>query len=115
MNIVLDKYDKYTILKRDTTFQPFIVAYNYDELDGTWQQGHYFNSLISAVEYVKEKQFNSDRLLEIAIKVIEGLIIDDKESAYEYLATNVEIDEEEANLLGLDNEELKKYRFCEYN
>lgn len=115
MNMVLDKYDKYTILKRDTTFQPFIVAYNYDESDGTWQQGYYFDSLISAVEYVKRKQVDSDRLLEIAIKVIEGLVIDDKELAYEYLATNVEIDENEANVLGLDNEELQKYRFCEYN
>ena len=115
MNIVLDRYDKYVILKRNTKFQPFIVAYNYDESNGTWQQGHYFNSLIGAVEYVKGKQFDSDRLLEIAIKVIEGLIIDDKESAYEYLTTNVHINEDEAELLGLDDKELQKYRICEYN
>lgn len=40
-------------LKRDTTFQPYIIAWDYithGEYEGQWGQGHYFSSFESAIE-----------------------------------------------------------------
>lgn len=40
-------------IKRESTFQPYIVAWDYTtsgEWEGTWSQGHYFDTFEGAVE-----------------------------------------------------------------
>ena len=50
------------------------------------------------------------RLEEIASKAIDGLIEDDEESAYEYLANEIELDSDEAEYFGLNAELLDSYK-----
>lgn len=41
---------KVALLERRTKFEPYIVAWNYDINDGTWGQGHYFESSAQAAQ-----------------------------------------------------------------
>lgn len=46
----------YTVLARvreDLSVIEFVCAYKYDSKDKSWAQGHYFNTLPSAMEYMK--------------------------------------------------------------
>ena len=50
-------------IKRETTFQPYIVAWDYTpsgEWEGTWSQGHYFDCFEDAVEYYKDYDLEED-------------------------------------------------------
>lgn len=51
---IIEQGGQYTLLKRKSTLCPYVVAFCYDEEDGTWTQGHYFNDLKSAVEFLYE-------------------------------------------------------------
>lgn len=43
----------YTLLfNPQVSFQPYVVAYAYDEEDGTWGQGHYFSTFDEAVVFM---------------------------------------------------------------
>ena len=101
---VISKYGKYTIIKRETDFEPYIVTYNLQE-DSKWDFGHYFSDLFSAVDYAKahadESHISYIRMSEIASKAIVGLFEDDSESAYEYLINEIEMDEIEMKYFGV--------------
>ena len=44
----------YTLLNRKTSFEPYVVAFQYDFHSGTWTNGHYFSNLKSAMKYLYE-------------------------------------------------------------
>lgn len=122
--IELQNYDDYSVVLRTDengnplVCNPFVVAYKPNIKDGEvvdWANGHYFDDLFDALNYARTKlelyHPNYYRLCEIASKAIDGLVQDDEETAYEYLAREVEMDSHEADYFGLDNEKLDEYRF----
>ena len=122
--IELQKYGNYSVIVRQDdkgnpiTIEPFVVACGANkDKDGEvmdWDFGHYFGDLFEAVNYARAKTEtyhpNFHRLCEIASKAIDGLIEDDEETAYEYLAREVEIDSHEADYFGLNKEILDDYK-----
>ena len=57
----------YTLIKRNTEYCPFIVAWGFNEEDYTWGQGHYFNDYSSALWFLldKEKEAIEEKMEEI--------------------------------------------------
>ena len=121
--IELQKYGEYTVVLRQDDkgnpliVSPFVVACYANKKDGEivdWAWGHYFEDLFDAVNYARTKTENFHpnyyRLDEIASKTIHGLIEDDEETAYEYLAREVEMDSHEAEYFGLNVELLEDYK-----
>ena len=121
--IELQKYDDYSVILRQDDegkaliVSPFVVAVYPNIQDGEvidWAWGHYFEDLFSAVNYARTRTEtyhpNYYRLEEIASKVIYGLVQDDKETAYEYFAREVEMDSHEAEYFGLNVELLEDYK-----
>lgn len=121
--IELQKYDEYSVILRQDDkgnplpVSPFVVACMPNVKDGeivNWAFGHYFEDLFSAANYARTKTElyhpNFHRLNEIASKAIDGLLEDDEDSAYEYFAREIEIDDREANYFGLDVEKLEYYK-----
>lgn len=112
--IVLQKYGEYTVLKRNTNTQPFIVANNLHE-DMTWDFGHYFNDLFAAVDFARSKGrdvISYQRMQEITEHLKRGIIEDDRESAYEYFRDTIKLTEEEAASLGISGyEEEEPYTY----
>lgn len=46
------KFGDYTVLVNpNNSVTPYVVAYRYDEEDGSWAQGHYFDNVRGALEY----------------------------------------------------------------
>lgn len=120
--IALKTYGQYTVVLRQDDkgnplpVEPFVVGRMARFEDGEvidWAYGHYFNNLFLAVDYARSHGNgipNHYRLEEIASKAIDGLIEDDEESAYEYFANEMEMDEHEAEYFGLDVEKFYKYK-----
>ena len=54
-----------------------------------------------------EIDFTVERLVEIASLAIDGLRIDDEESALEYFADTMELTKEEAEFFGINYEEMQ--------
>ncbi len=50
-HVVLGKIGESFLLKRDTDFEPYIVAIGYDIDSGSWLQGNYFGTLQDASVY----------------------------------------------------------------
>lgn len=50
--IVIQEYDDYTLIYRHSGYQPWIVAYGYDEREKCWGNGHYFEKLESAMSFI---------------------------------------------------------------
>ena len=126
--IELQNFGKCSVVMRQDekgnpiVINPFVVAYEVNKQDGEvvdWAFGHYFDDLFNATDFARasgkrmdEKQaIQFSRLEEIASKVIDGLIQDDEETAYEYFAGEVEMDSHEAEYFGLDKEKLEEYIF----
>ena len=41
---------------------PYVVAWNYDEVSDTWEQGHYFNNIDEVSNYcIKNYKFDINR------------------------------------------------------
>ena len=121
--IELQSYGDYSVVMRQgdngnpIATQPFVVAYGVNKQNGEvidWVRGHYFDDLFNATDFARARGKNIPvqyyRLEEIAGKAIDGLIEDDEESAYEYLAREVEIDYDEAEYFGLDAKLLSEYK-----
>lgn len=120
--IELQKFGNYSVILRQDdsgkplVIDPFVAACNPNIKNGEvidWDYGHYFNDLFVAVNYarVKGKEvLDFYRLTEIASKAIYGLIQDDEDSAYEYFASEIEMDDHEAEYFGLDIDLLDKYK-----
>lgn len=122
--IELQKYGNYSVIVRQDdkgnpiVIDPFVVVCGANkDKDGEvldWDFGHYFGDLFDAVNFARTKtetfKPNYYRIDEIASKVIDGLIQDDEETAYEYLAREVEIDSHEADYFGLNKELFDSYK-----
>lgn len=121
--IELQNYDSYSVIVRLDEkgrllpVEPFVVACKPNIKDGEvvdWAYGHYFDDLFNATDFARARGKNIPvqyyRLEEIAGKVIDGLIEDDEETAYEYFAREVEMDSHEAEYFGLNSELLDSYK-----
>lgn len=122
--IELQKYGNYSVVLRQDDkgnplmIEPFVVACGANkDKDGEvldWDFGHYFGDLFEAVNYARTKTEmyhpNFHRLNEIASKAIDGLLEDDSETAYEYFANEIEMDDNEAKYFGLDVNILDAYK-----
>lgn len=49
----------YVLIDRHCKTCRYVAAWCYDELDGVWGQGHYFNNKEDAVEYCNMKVSNA--------------------------------------------------------
>lgn len=64
--LITTKVDKYgtpiAFLNRGGNFQPWVVAWNYDEEGDYWGQGHYFSDFDDAAEwYAHYRKKNKDK------------------------------------------------------
>lgn len=112
--VELQKFNNYSVIVRQDdkgnpiAIEPFVVVCMPNIQDGEvidWTYGHYFDDLFNAVNYARQKglgYLSYYRLEEIASKAIDGLLLDDEESAYEYFKIEMEMDEKEAEFFGLD-------------
>ena len=121
--VKLQEYGNYSVVMRQDdngnpiVVQPFVVACGVNEQNGEvidWAYGHYFDDLFNATDFARARGKNIPvqyyRLEEIAGKAIDGLIEDDMESAYEYLAREVEMDDKEAEYFGLNPELISEWK-----
>lgn len=120
--VKLQKYGDYSVILRQDNkgnpipLEPFVVACKPNIQDGEvidWWFGHYFQDLFDAVNYARQRgngAMNYYRLEEIAGKAIDGLLQDDEETAYEYFAREIEMDDHEAEYFGLNVEMLDEYK-----
>lgn len=121
--VELQKYGNYSVIVRQddkgnpTVIEPFVAVCGVNkDKDGEvidWEFGHYFGDLFSATDYARSRgtgYMQYPRLEEIASKVIDGLVEDDEETAYEYFANEIEMDSHEAEYFGLNTELLDSYK-----
>lgn len=98
--IIVEEFPEidYVLAYRGSSYQPWVAAWRYNKENASWGQGHYFEELFDAMEYIRTKQGKPNwyRLDEIASKAIDGLIEDDPYEAEEYLRNEIEITDEEA-------------------
>lgn len=47
-------FGDYTLVIRNTSYCPFVIAWHFDKSDNTWAQGHYFNSVTEAIRYLTD-------------------------------------------------------------
>lgn len=45
---------KIALIDRQNNFQPYVVCYGYDDESDTWMQGHYFEDLAKAINYMDD-------------------------------------------------------------
>ena len=55
---VLDTKGDYTLLKRESSYEPYVVAWKFDKERGDWCQGHYFHDKFSAECFFKDRAIN---------------------------------------------------------
>ena len=93
----------YVLAYRGGKYQPWVAAWAYRKENNCWGQGHYFEELEDAIEYIRtvKGKPNWYRLDEIASKAIDGLIQDDPYEAEIYLKEDIEITFEEAQYFGI--------------
>lgn len=55
--VLLEEYPAidYALVKRDTQYEPFVAAWGLNKAKGYWNQGHYFQTLDGALEYINNK------------------------------------------------------------
>lgn len=98
--IIINEYPEidYVLAYRGGKYQPWVAAWAYNGVN-SWGQGHYFEELEDAIEYIRTVQGKPNwyRLDEIASKAIDGLIQDDPYEAEIYLREEIEITDEEAD------------------
>lgn len=46
----------YVLVKRNTSYQPWVAAWGYSKEKQCWGQGHYFSKLDEAMRYILDKQ-----------------------------------------------------------
>ena len=121
--VELQRYGNYSVIVRQSEkgkpleVDAFVVAYGINRQDGEivdWSFGHYFDDLFTATDFARSRgkgYIQYPRLEEIASKAIDGLIVDDEDSAYEYFASEIEMDSDEAEYFGLNKELFAEYEF----
>lgn len=104
---ILAQYGNYTVLKRDTKIQPFVVACNMHD-DMTWDFGNYFDDLFAACDYARsrgEPGFISwRRMSEIASAAINMLLESNSGSARALCEDNLCLEPEEMEHFGINSE-----------
>ena len=55
--IVIAEYPEinYTLIRRNSTYEPYVAAWGLNWETGNWDQGHYFSTINEAVLYIEEK------------------------------------------------------------
>lgn len=106
--VIVERFPEinYVLLKRDTDFQPWIAAWGYDKEKQYWGQGHYFESLLSAMRYIDSKirPMPYDRVAEIASRLMDMVKETDDidETLYEY---DIELDDDEKKWFCIETDE----------
>ena len=107
--IIVKEYPEidYVLAYRGGKYQPWVAAWNYKKERNTWGQGHYFEELEDAIEYIRtvKGKPNWYRLDEIASKAIDGLFVDDPYEAKIYCEDTLELTEEENEYFGISEKE----------
>ena len=52
---ILESFGDYTLIDRDTKFQPYVVCWLFDPDTYTWAQGHYFQYKEDAHKYLVQR------------------------------------------------------------
>ena len=92
----------YVLAYRGGNYQPWVAAWGYNG-KSSWSQGHYFEKIEDAIEYIRQVQGKPNwyRLDELASKAIDGLIEDDPYEAAEYFENELELTPEEIEYFGI--------------
>lgn len=92
----------YVLAYRGGNFQPWVAAWGYNGTN-SWAQGHYFETLADAMEYIRQKKGKPNwyRMDEIATKTIDKLIEEDPYEAEEFLREELELDDDEVEYFGI--------------
>ena len=103
--VVVNEYPDidYVLVYRGGTCQPWVAAWGYNKEKSYWNQGHYFEKLEDAIEYIRTKKGypNWYRMDEIATKTIDKLIENDPYEAEEFLREELELDDDEVEYFGI--------------
>jgi len=108
MYIVIAEFPEidYALIYRYTNHQPWVAAWGLENIKRgeSWAQGHYFEKLEQAMEYIRMKQGKPNwyRMDEIATKAIDKLIENDPYDAEEFLREEIDLDLEEAQYFCID-------------
>ena len=60
----------YTLVKRDSKYEPFVAAYMYSDQDDTWGNGTYFDSGIDALMYILQRERSAD-IISAAVNICD--------------------------------------------
>lgn len=106
--IIVDTFPEidYVLAYRGGSYQPWVAAWGYNGKNG-WQQGHYYETLEEAMEWIRSKQGKPNwyRLDEIASKAIDGLFEYDAYEAKIYCEETLELTEEEMEYFCISEKE----------
>lgn len=95
-NTVLERYPEidYVLVWRhddESGWQEYVAAWHYDDATGTWGQGHYFNKLTGAVNYIQEKYgYSAEKICKQLLERGRNYINDAETERYEYKAADPE-------------------------
>ncbi len=55
--LILEEYPEidYTLLIRESKYEPYVAAWGYNKEGNYWAQGHYFSTLLDAMFYIQSK------------------------------------------------------------
>lgn len=93
----------YVLAYRGGTCQPWVAAWAYNKERNSWGQGHYFNTIENAIEYIRMKQNKPTyyRLEELASKAIDKVIENDPWEAEEWMREELDLDDDEVKYFGI--------------
>lgn len=106
--VIIEEYPEidYTIMKRKTNFQPWMAVWGLNKEDGCWSNGHYFEKLEEAVDWVQYqlKGIHREKVEEIATQLID--YVKENDDLDEVLDDyGIELDYSEREFFCLDEDE----------
>ena len=120
---LIEQNVQYALILRGESMTQYAVVYGLDKEAGSWDWTCCYydfgkfseltkaEALFKALDYylmrTNEKHISWARMSEIATVLKDGLIEDDKEEAYHYMADVVELSDAEAEYFGLDMEQYR--------
>ena len=108
--ILLEEYPEidYALLKRDTTFQPYIVAWQFNKEGCYWSNGNYFQDLLSAMKYIYKRSALKN-IWHHVLKINDNIICCySTEADYEYVI-RLEEEKDLDKAIEIAEEELEKW------
>lgn len=111
--LILAEYPEidYTLLVRDTSFQPYVAAWAFNKEKNNWGQGHYFSDIVEACDYIKTKLdekrdiITYARMSELATRFKDGFMEADEDYAMEWFEGECDMTKEEYEYFGIDVKE----------